>query len=142
MKSLFDSHEKKAKILIIDDEEDICVHLKSILERTKNYEVWSTTNPREGIELAKDHHPDLILLDVLMPEMDGTEVAEQLREESSTKVILIVFVTVLAQRGAIEENEGLIGGHPFIAKPILKEDLLARIESLLQQISLPQSRTV
>jgi two-component system cell cycle response regulator/two-component system alkaline phosphatase synthesis response regulator PhoP/putative two-component system response regulator len=124
---------KKAKILIIDDEEDVCVYLKSILERTGKFEVFATTSPIEGIELAKTRHPDLILLDIMMPEMDGTYVAEQLHNKSSTRDILIVFVTVLAKQKDVEESGGLIGGHPFIAKPIQKEELVARIESLLQE---------
>lgn len=135
MKSIFHFKNKKAKILIIDDEEDVCVYLKSILDRTRKFEVCSTTSPIEGIALAKSNHPDLILLDVLMPEMDGTEVAEKLRDSLSTKDILIVFVTVLAKREDIEENEGKIGGHPFIAKPIQKEELIGRIETLLHETS-------
>lgn len=129
---------KKAKILIIDDEEDICVYLKSILEKTKNYEVLATNNPKEGVILAKNCCPDLILLDVIMPGMDGTEVAEQLQDDISTRYIPIVFVTVLADREAIKENNGMIGGHPFISKPVLKEELIARIESLLHEASSAQ----
>jgi len=122
---------KKAKILIIDDEKDVCVYLKSILERTRKFEVLATTSPIEGIELAKDHHPDMILLDIIMSEMDGTDVAELLRDNRSTRDILIVFVTVLAKRKDIEVNRGMIGGHPFIPKCIEREEFIARIESLL-----------
>lgn len=126
---------KKPKILIIDDEKDICVYLKYILEKTGKFEVWATTSPTEGIALATSKHPDLILLDVIMPEMDGTQVAEQLHDNRSTRDILIAFVTVLAKREDIDEDKGMIGGHPFIPKSIEKEKLIARVESLLHETS-------
>lgn len=124
---------RKAKILIIDDEEDTCIYLKSILERTRKFEVLASTDPVEGIALAKNNHPDLILLDIIMPEMDGTQVAEHLSNDHTTKDILIVFFSVLASPQEVEENEGTIGGHPFISKPIVKEELIARLESLLHE---------
>ncbi len=128
----------RSKILIIDDEEDVCVYLRSVLERTGKFEVWATTSPAEGIDLAKSNHPDLILLDIIMPEMDGTDVAEELHDNRSTRDILIVFVTVLAKREDVEGSEGIIGGHPFISKSIRKEELIARIESLLHETSAAQ----
>lgn len=133
MKNIFFNGAKKSKILIIDDEEDVCVYLKSILERTGKFEAYSTTSPIEGIALAKDKHPDMILLDIMMPEMDGTEVAVHLNEDSETKDILIVFVSVLVQPQDLKEKNGVIGGHPFISKPIDKDELIARIETLLQE---------
>ena len=126
-------HSKRAKILIIDDEEDICVHLKSILEREGKFEVWDTTNQVEGIALAKSSHPDLILLDLIMPEMDGSQVAESLHDNPSTKDILIVFSSVLAESRFIEQHRGVVGGHPFISKFVPKEELIARLEELLQE---------
>lgn len=126
---------KKPKILIIDDEKDVCAYLGSILERTGKFEVLVTTSPNEGIALAKTRHPDLILLDIIMSEMDGTEVAEELYNDSSTRGILVAFVTVLASRKDVEQNEGMIGGHPLISKEIGKEELIARIESLLHETS-------
>lgn len=122
---------RKPKILIIDDEKDVCIYLRSILARTQKFEVWATTSPTKGIALAKSKHPDLILLDIIMSEMDGTQVAEELGNDSSTRDILIVFVTVLASRRDVAENEGIIGGHPFISKEIGKEEIVARLESLI-----------
>jgi two-component system cell cycle response regulator len=129
---------RKAKILIIDDEKDVCTYLKSILEKTGKFEVWATACPTEGILLARSKHPDLILLDIIMPEMDGTEVAEKLQDDPSTRGILIAFVSVLARQTDIKENQGVIGGHPFISKGIGKEELIARLESLLHETSLAE----
>jgi CheY-like chemotaxis protein len=132
MKNIFFNLHKKAKILIVDDEEDVCFYLRSILERTGKFEAYATTSPMESIALAKRWHPDLILLDIMMPEMDGTEVAAKLYEDPDTKDILIAFVSVLVKPQDLKENEGKIGGHPFICKPIEKEDLIRRLEELLQ----------
>ncbi|PIQ88996.1 MAG: hypothetical protein COV72_05425 [Candidatus Omnitrophica bacterium CG11_big_fil_rev_8_21_14_0_20_42_13] len=123
---------KKAKILIIDDEKTMCASLKSFLERTGKYEIYSTTSPIEGINLAKKKQPDLILLDIIMAEMDGSEVAAYLSDDPSTKDILILFVSVLVNREEVEKNKGLVGGRPFISKPLDIKKLMARIESLLQ----------
>ncbi|MFC1646559.1 two-component system response regulator [Candidatus Omnitrophota bacterium] len=128
---------KKAKILIIDDEKDICDSLGRILERTGKYEVWTTTSPIKSISLAKKNHPDLILLDIIMPEMNGAIVAERLAKDPSTKDIRIAFVTVLAGQKEIKKGYGLIGGHPFISKPFSKEKILERIEFLLQEPNYP-----
>jgi CheY-like chemotaxis protein len=137
MKNLFFQKHRKIKILVIDDEEDVCVHLKSILERTGKFTALTATSPIEGIILAQDNHPDLVLLDILMPDMDGTEVAACLQRNPSTRDILIVFVSVLAGPEEIEEYEGKIGGHPFISKPITKEELIARLEAILQEAHVP-----
>ena len=68
----------KSKILIIDDEENLCFLVKMNLEATGRYEVLTATDPREGLKLAKANIPDLILLDLMMPHMEGSEVAERL----------------------------------------------------------------
>lgn len=134
MKNIFYPRDKKARILIIDDEKDIGVYLKAKMERTGKFEAWATTSPYDGISLAREHHPDLILLDIMMPEMDGTEVAERLSSDRSTKDILIVFFSVLADRQDVEKNDGTIGGRPFIPKNIEGKEVVAHIESLLQGV--------
>lgn len=133
MNKIFFPKHKKAKILIIDDEQDVCESLKSILEKTGRFDVWASTDAFEGISLVESQHPDLILLDIVMPEIDGTEVAERLQNNEAAKDIIIVFTSVLADTEEVKENKGLIGGRPFISKPIKKDDLIARIESLLSE---------
>ena len=75
-------------ILLIDDEEDIRALLEYNLKK-EGFQVLSASNGRDGIKMAKQHIPDLILLDVMMPERDGVEGGEQGRREKSTKAILI-----------------------------------------------------
>ncbi len=123
--------DKKQKILIIDDEEDLCHFVKLNLERTGRFDVLVATRAQAGIDLAKINQPDLILLDILMPDMDGSQVAENLLLEPTTAKIPIVFLTALAQKKEVESAEGVIGGRTFIAKPVSPQELIARIEIVL-----------
>ena len=124
---------EKTKILIIDDEEYICHLIKLFLEGTNRFEVLMSTTGQEGIELAKTNKPDLILLDILMPEMSGTAVVECLSQEKSTKDIPIVFLTGVVTKQDVEASKGVIGGRRFIAKPVASDELIAGIESVLQK---------
>lgn len=119
------------KILIIDDEKDFCHFVKLNLEKTNKFEVLVAQKAEEGIALAKREQPDLILLDIAMPEMDGTEAAQKLREGPATKKIPIIFLTALTTKQEVKKSLGMIGGHFFIAKPVTPEELIARIEPFL-----------
>ncbi len=125
--------QEKAKILIIDDEEDICNFSKSILEKTGKFEVTVSTRPLTGINLAKANKPDLILLDLFMPEMDGSKVAEHLLANDNTKDIPIVFLTALVKGDEVKDGEGRIGGRRFIPKPVSPQDLISQIEAILKK---------
>lgn len=125
--------DKKAKILIIDDEEDFCHFVKLNLERTGQFEVLVATKAMAGIGMAKKNLPDLILLDILMPDMDGSQVAETILQEPATKKIPILFLTALAQKKEVESSGGVIGGRTFLAKPITADELVARIKSVLEK---------
>ena len=116
------------KILIIDDEEKFTKYVKLNLEATGKYEVRVENNGARGLEAAKAFKPDLILLDVMMPDMDGSEVSEQLKEEDSCKNIPVVFLTAIVTNKEINEKGSVIGGHPFIAKPINLKNLISSIE--------------
>lgn len=123
--------ENKRKLLIIDDEEDFCYFVKLNLERSGKFQVLVASHAQAGINSAKVNQPDLILLDILMPDMDGSQVAENLLLEPTTKNIPIIFLTALAQKKEIESAEGVIGGRTFIAKPVTPQELIARIEIVL-----------
>ena len=125
----------KLKILIIDDEEDFGHFIKLNLERTGEFEVLVSTEGKQGIVLAKSHNPDLILLDIMMPEMDGTEIAEHLLDDTSTKDIPIVFLTALVKKGELKDKTGRIAGRYFIAKPVTSDELIAKIKSVLEKRS-------
>jgi DNA-binding response OmpR family regulator len=120
------------KILLADDEVDILGALGNILTRN-NYEVISTDKGKEVVKLANNSQPDAIILDLLMPDMDGTEVAAMLERYSTTKDIPIIFLTGTLTKG--EEMPGKKTGkrHYALAKPVSSEELLKVVESALQK---------
>ena len=118
----------RKKILLIDDEEDFTDLLKLGLERTGRYEVRAENDPRSGIEAAREFSPNLILLDIIMPDMDGTEVARMIKEDEELKNIPVVFLTATLTREETDLEGGMIGGRPFIAKPVGITDLIRAIE--------------
>jgi CheY-like chemotaxis protein len=117
----------KRKILIIDDEEKFTKYVKLNLESTGNYEVMVASNGLSGLEAARVFKPDLILLDIMMPDMDGTEVIEQLKDDESCKNIPVVFLTAIVTKKEVDRKSN-IGGHPFIAKPVNLQNLVSSIE--------------
>ncbi len=91
-------HEtKKQKILIVDDEENNRNLLEALL-RAKGYESRSASNGAEALEVASEYNPDLVLLDVMMPGINGFQVAEKLKSNPDTKSIPIIIMTALADR--------------------------------------------
>jgi len=123
---------RKARILVIDDEEDICHFTKTVLERTGKFEVVVSTDSARGIALAKANQPDLIILDINMPNIDGGEVAQTLHDYKSTCAIPVIFLTALLKKEEIEDKSGKIGIHTYIAKPATAKELIEKIESALK----------
>ncbi len=121
----------KQKVLIVDDEPDILEFLKYNLKK-EQYQVLTASNGRDGIELAIKELPDLIILDIMMPEMDGIEVCRRLREMDEFKQTLIAFLTArnedYTQIAALD-----YGGDDYIAKPIKPGVFLSRIKALLRR---------
>jgi len=122
----------KKKILVIDDEETLREIVKFYLETTKRYEVSGAAIGREGIAMAKRNQPDLILLDILMPEMSGNDVMEHLMDDMATRHIPVIFLTGVISKADISAQGGIVGGRRFIAKPVASEELIQVIDSALQ----------
>ena len=122
---------EKKTILIVDDETDL---LKLLNERltNKGYSVITADNGDDGIRLAREKKPDLIILDILMPGISGTEVAQTLKGEPGTKTMPIIFLTCLYTREDAAVRGHNIKGNFFIAKPFDADMLLAEIENHLQ----------
>lgn len=119
------------KILAIDDEEDFTFFLKHNLERIK-YQIITASGGEEGIKLAKKHKPDLILLDLMMPHIDGFEVSKRLKEDPQTSSIPVVMLTAKDDEEARKKAESL-KDEDYIIKPIEVEDLRSRIEEVLKK---------
>jgi len=127
----------RQKILIIDDNNDNIKVAANIIKADNNI-VWATMNPKEGIKIAEAKTPDLILLDVQMPVMDGYEACKILKSKAQTKEIPIVFMTARTDDESIHKayNEG---GADYITKPIKKLELLARVNTQLKLSSMIRS---
>lgn len=121
---------KKEKILIVDDEEKNLKLMAGIL-KNYGYSYETAKNGYEAIEKTNSYLPDLILLDIMMPEMDGFEVCRRLRENPETEHIPVVMVTALADKDS--KVKGLTAGaNDFLTKPVDKTEVLIRAKNLLR----------
>lgn len=129
------------KILVIDDDIAICELIKINLELS-GFSVFTANNGEIGFALAKQELPNVIVLDVMMPEIDGYTVAKRIRENQATKDIPIIMLTALSQL----ENKVTgynIGVDDYLCKPFEVEELILRIKALLKRTNaIPQSLTV
>ena len=119
------------KLLVIDDEEYFCRAVKKAIEMKRDLQVLTATRGDEGLRLARTQKPDLILLDIVMPGMMGTQVAEELLQDPDTASIPVIFVTAIVKKEETEREMGFLGGRMFIAKPVVVDELLKKIDSLL-----------
>ena len=121
------------RVLIIDDEAPIRLLCRVNLE-AEGMEVSEAADGASGIEIARRERPDVILLDVMMPELDGWDVADALLRDESTSAIPIIFLTARAE--VRDRARGLdIGGVEYITKPFNPLELAPLIESLIERIS-------
>jgi sigma-B regulation protein RsbU (phosphoserine phosphatase) len=125
-----DDEEKRSKILVVDDE-PLNVRLLSMILKSEGYDVLQGYSGEEALEKVETESPDLILLDIMMPHIDGYEVCKRIRENESTKAIPIVMITAL--QGLDDKIKAFdIGADDFISKPIEKLEVMARVRSLLR----------
>ena len=118
-----------AKILIIDDEESI-LNLVSAYLRPEGYEIQMAMDGRSGLQTAKTFKPDLIVLDIMLPGMDGLELLSRLRRESDVYVIMLT-----AKNEEIDKIVGLsVGADDYLTKPFSPRELVARIKAALRRL--------
>ena len=119
------------KILIVDDEQDIVELLKYNLEK-EGYKCYTASNGEEGLAKARAKKPDLILLDIMMPKVDGIEACRQIRADNSLSDVFIAFLTARAEE--YSEIAGFdVGADDYITKPIKPRVLISRIKALLSR---------
>ena len=118
------------RILIVDDEAGFTRLLKLTLEGTKRYLVKEENDGSQALAAARQFRPDLVLLDIVMPKMDGGDVARQIKSDPSLKDVKVIFLTAIVSQ---REQAGLdaIGGYPFMAKPVSLAALTEMIEETL-----------
>ncbi len=119
------------KILVIEDNAAMRANIASILE-LGDYDVLTAANGKLGVTLAQEHHPDLILCDVMMPELDGHGVLHILSKDPGTAIIPFIFLTAKAEKSDIREGMGL-GANDYITKPFDGSELLRVVEMQLKK---------
>src|SRR6202163_3259249 len=115
----------KKRILLIDDEASNTRPMKVNLGRTGRYEVQTENNALHALETARQFKPDLIFLDVMMPELDGGQVAGQIEADPELKNVPIIFLTAIVTRNETGAKGVVKAGRKFIAKPLNLEALVA-----------------
>ena len=121
----------KGKILIIDEEKDL-VDTLTLMLRARDYTVSSTADGQEGFDKAKSERPNLILLDIMMPGIDGFNVCMRLKADKDTKNIPIVIVSAVAERDSVIKCHN-IGVSDFIIKPFNLPTLLGKLGKLISR---------
>ena len=123
------------KILIVDDELDMLELLRMIIKEKTPYEVTTTNNPLEAIELAKQGGFDLVITDLKMPVLDGLEVLDAIKKEDPDRPVIFItaYATVEAASEAIQK-----GGFDFITKPFRKEQILFTIDRAMKWIAMQE----
>jgi DNA-binding response OmpR family regulator len=116
------------KILVVDDEATLVATLKYNLER-ESYEVITATNGASAVDVARSSRPDLIVLDLMLPGMDGLEVCRVLRKETSVPILMLT-----AKDAEVDKVVGLeIGADDYVTKPFGMRELVARVKALLRR---------
>ena len=116
-------------ILVVDDIVTNIVLIQAFL-RGRNYEVLSAQSGVQALQIASENHPDIVILDIMMPEMDGYEVLARLRASEDTKDIKVVMLSALAKESDIR-NAMDLGADGFLTKPILANKLYEALEKLI-----------
>ncbi|MCO5232429.1 MAG: response regulator transcription factor [Chitinophagales bacterium] len=131
--------EKVFKVLIVDDEQDVLEFLSYNLSK-EGFEVFKAENGKSGVELAKRENPDIILLDVMMPEMDGIETCRTLREMPQFENTIIAFLT--ARTEDYSQIAGFeTGADDYISKPIKPRVLISRLKALLRRYDFKEAKS-
>lgn len=114
----------KKKILVVEDELTSQQLIQFHLNNTEEYEVKILADGRQTLAVANKYSPDLILLDIIIPETSGIEISRELASEANLKDIPVVFITSLVTEDEVASQDGIFYDRPCLAKPITKDKLL------------------
>lgn len=124
---------EKKRILIVDDKVSDTLLVKLCLEQTNNYVVREENVAQRALAAAEEFRPDLILLDVRMPGMDGGELAASIQANPKLNAVPIVFLTSLITKNEVAQSGGRSGRFPILAKPIVLSELVACLKQHLDR---------
>lgn len=119
----------KKKILIVEDEESL-LKLESILLTSKGYDVRGVANGQEALDALQEEHPDLVLLDIMLPEIDGFEVCQRIKSNPDTKDIPVIMLTAKKSREDMARGEK-VGADWYITKPFKSAMVIETIQRFL-----------
>ena len=119
---------EKKRILAVDDRPNNTRLVKLYLEQTNEYVVREENDAKSALSAAEQFHPHLILLDVMMPGMDGGELAAAFRASPRLKTVPIVFLTASITKEEVSASGGHVGGNSFLAKPVVLKEMVACIK--------------
>jgi len=122
----------RKKLMLVDDEENVLVLVSAALEDDERFELLLARDGEEALELARREKPDLLLLDVLMPEIDGYEVCRRLKEDPETAFIKIIMLTALVEESG-EMKAKAAGADGYLTKPFS----IAALRNMLEEILFP-----
>ena len=122
----------KIFLLVIDDDKNLCASIKRSLESTGKYVVHVATDGKEGLELALGLQPDVILLDMMMPQMTGPEVAYGLRNDPRTSAIPYIFLTGMLDKVGAASLIGALPGETYLAKPATTDEIVEAVGAVLR----------
>lgn len=127
--------ERRAKILLIDDDPDFVEATKVVLE-SRPYEIITALGGEEGLKKAREEKPDLVLLDVIMPDINGFQVCQQLKKDLQLSQIPVIMITSFSEKyreTSIGVSQGLsLEAEDFVDKPVAPTELLIRVEKWLK----------
>jgi len=130
---------KREKIVVIEDEPDIREVIEYNLTR-EGYRARSTRDGEDGLRLVREEAPDVVLLDLMLPALDGIDVCRQLKADPLTRAIPIVMVTAKGEESDIVLGLG-VGADDYVAKPFRPKELIARVKAVLRRGPLKEDRT-
>lgn len=118
------------KRILIADDDPVILRLIQVNLELEGYEVLTANNGQEAVDVASAEHPDLVILDIMMPRLDGYQACEQLKSADSTKEIPVIFLSAKAQQGDIEKGRSF-GVAAYLTKPFDPTELLEVVEQHL-----------
>ena len=127
---------EKQRILIVDDEPDLNHMVKHVLEATGDFDVAEETDGRRALDLARQYKPDLVLLDIMMPNLDGGDVALCMSADPELRLTPVIFLTAMVMKEEVDAQGGVIGGQRYLAKPVDIDDLVSCVRKTLASVSL------
>ncbi|MFA5156710.1 MAG: response regulator [Candidatus Omnitrophota bacterium] len=121
----------RKRVLLIDDEKDLCALTKKLLEKISNYTVATATSGQEGLQLAKEDKPDLIVLDIIMPGMNGFEVLEELKKDISLAAVPVIILSGKSDEASRVKALELYN-EMFLIKPVTAQELKTKIDEIFK----------